>query len=113
VVRPADSWWAQVLLAGDVDATASLQLADAIDDLTDASVASVFVDVAAVGSADAVLLNFLVVLRVLLPAGASLAVCRPRPPVRRVLEAAGMDHVWTLRSDLPLLDVSPRRKSGT
>lgn len=104
VLRPDGSRWAQVRLAGPIDARARFALAEALDELTAGPVTSVFVDVAAVTSADEILPNFVVVLRFLAP-HMSVAVCRPRPPVRRILEAAGVDRVSTLRDDLPLLDV--------
>ena len=112
-MRPCHSWWAQVRLTGDVDATAHVALAGALDELIDIPVTSVYVDLAAVAAADPTLLNFLVILRLLLPTHASLALCRPQPTVRTALNAAGINRVSTVRSDLPLLDMSPRRTDGT
>ena len=108
VVRPGRSPWAQVRLAGHVDATASFELASALDELADNPLKWVYVDLAGVESADEVLPNFVVVLRCLLP-HASVEVCRPKPSVRGNLEAAGIGGVITLRPDLPLLHVPADR----
>ena len=106
LLSPPRSEWAQVSLSGDVDPAAVAELAAVIDTVSAATVSSVLVDVADVTFADSTLLNFCVLLRAVLPAGRALAVCRPAPMTRWIIEEAGLDRILTLRDDLPLLDVS-------
>ena len=85
---------------------AATELAAVVDGLATAAVSTVFVDVADITFADSTLPNFCVLLRALLPTGAALAVCRPAPMTRWILEETGMGQILTLRDNLPLLDVS-------
>jgi anti-anti-sigma factor len=91
---------ALVCLVGEIDLAASAALSDAADRLSAIAPATVVVDLAGVTFAGAALLNFLAALHSILPAGATLMVCRPAVDVRRVLQITGMNHIAVICDDL-------------
>jgi hypothetical protein len=106
VLAPSGCRWARITLAGKIDSRFSALLAEIVDWLRKAPVTSVFVDVAAVTSADDTLADFCLLARASLPAGATLTVCRPTLATLWVLEESGATDLLTVRDSLPLLDLS-------
>lgn len=92
---------AYLALAGDVDLPARPLLADAVDRVAEAAPLLTVVDLAQTTYAGAVLLDFLAGVREVLPAEATLLICRATPFTDRVLHLMDVSRIGTVRHDLP------------
>lgn len=100
-----------VHVAGDLDVDAEQALSDVVSRVAALSPERVFVDLAEVGFAGAVLPNFLARLVGVLPQLTAVRVCRPRAIHRRVLDVTGMAQIVMI-SSRPALFTSPSEDAG-
>jgi anti-anti-sigma factor len=90
-----------VRVAGDVDLAGEPVLAGVVRQLAATRCGSVYIDLAGITFAGATLLNFLVCLVTRLPDHPATVLCRPNAMTRRMIELTSLDHVATVRADLP------------
>jgi anti-anti-sigma factor len=96
-----------VRIAGDVDLAGEAALASAVTQMAATRCGSVYIDLAGITFAGTTLLNFLVRLATRLPDHPATVLCRPNAITRRMIELASLDHVATVRADLPLDWMTP------
>jgi len=90
-----------VHVAGDVDLAGEPVLAGVVRQLVVTRCGRVYVDLAGITFAGAILLNFVVRVATRLPDHPTTVLCRPNAVTRRLIELASLDCVATVRADLP------------
>ncbi len=90
-----------LVVSGDIDMDARPLLGDALRQVTETVPVAVYVDLAGVTFAGSELANFLFEVRHALPPASAIALCRPAPQIRWLLQATGLTWVATVRRDVP------------
>jgi anti-anti-sigma regulatory factor len=92
---------AYVCIGGDVDLNAESQLTVLRQTLTKSGYAKIYVDLAAITFAGTTLLHFIEDLSRLLPANATVVLCRPNALLRQLLEFIDLDGMVSQQARLP------------